>query len=79
MDWQGVFNLLGASATTILGWFANTIWSAHKELRKELNEHRVEVARDYVSHERFSETLSEVKDSLRRIELKIDRGGSNER
>lgn len=68
MEWQGILNLLGGLATGIVGWFANNIWQAHKELRKELTDHKVEVAKDYVPHTRLDMMMSEIRQSLRRIE-----------
>jgi len=73
MDWQTILNLGVSVATGIIGWFASNIWQAHKELRKELHDHRVEVARDYVSYTRFSETMGEVREMLKRIESRLDK------
>lgn len=72
MEWQSFLNLAGGLATTAIGWFANNIWTAHKELRKELNDHKVEVAKDYVPHSRLDRMMGELREMLSRIESKID-------
>lgn len=63
MDWQTLFNWAGGIATAALGWFARTLYYAVHELKRDLADMRVEVARDYVT-----------KAEVTRIEDKIDAG-----
>ncbi len=72
-EWQSLINLVGGGILTALGWFCSTLWNAHKELRDDLANHRVEVAKDYVPRASLASAISDIKGSLQRIEDKLDR------
>ena len=67
MDPQHFFNLVGGSALAALGWFARTLYAAIEKLKGDLNDHKIIVARDYVSNH----DLDEIKTTLVRIEAAV--------
>lgn len=68
MDWQTVFNLLGTGVLGLVGWFIKDTKDDLKSITGALADFRVKVAEDYVTHN----DLTDIKDSLRRIEDKLD-------
>ena len=72
-EWQGLLNIIGGGILAAIGWFCNTLWRAHQEMRDDLANHRVEVARDYVPRSSLALSIAEIKNALERIENKIDR------
>jgi Flp pilus assembly protein TadB len=76
VDWFQAFLLfveLGTIAVAALLWAH--VQDAKEQARKalqELNDHRVEVAREYVTNDRLEQVFGDVKASLNRIENKLD-------
>jgi predicted O-methyltransferase YrrM len=74
-DWQTVqwlINIGAAFGLPTLGWFARTLYDRVSMVETDLARHKVEVAKEYVSYIRFSETMSQVHGTLGRIEGKLD-------
>lgn len=74
MEPQGVFNVVAAAALSVLGWVARSVYSAIRALEVDLSEHKIAVARDYVTNE----DLKEIKDALVRIEAAVHSRGSGD-
>lgn len=53
---------------SVMGWFLNELWHEAKDLRREIAQHKVEIARSYVPWDRMSEALRPIHDALERIE-----------
>jgi DNA integrity scanning protein DisA with diadenylate cyclase activity len=68
MEFQGVVNLLGAAVFSLLGWAAREMWSAIKELRKDIHKLEIALPRDYVR----KDELSEIKELIQKIFDKLD-------
>ena len=68
MDWQPIFNLLGAGVIAGVGWFLKGVIDENKKTAETLGECRLDVARNYVTHG----DLGDIKETLRRIEDKLD-------
>ncbi len=71
-DYQVLFNLVIGGALGALGWFARELWGAVKELRKEIANLRVELAKDYLPKNDFNRLAGELKEMLIRISDKLD-------
>lgn len=56
---------------TVLGWFARELWSAVKELRKDLATLRENLSDHYVRKDDFKEFRHELMSVLQRIEHKL--------
>lgn len=72
MDYQVLFNVILGVAAACLGWFARELWQAVKDLRQELADHRVEIAKEYLPKDDFNRLAGELKDMLIRISDKLD-------
>lgn len=72
MEWQAVINLGAGAVLSIVGWFVKEVHSVMKEQRRDFEAHKVEVAKEYVTRSHLDGTLGDIKDTLRRIEDKLD-------
>jgi hypothetical protein len=68
MPSQDIINLVGAAAFSLIGWVARELWSAIKELRKDLHKIEVALPRDYVR----KDDLAEIKELIQKIFDKLD-------
>jgi len=48
LDGQSLFNLVAGSTLTIIGWVASQVWSAVKELQRDLHDLEITLPQDYV-------------------------------
>lgn len=76
MDWQTIFMAATGVATSIVGWFVREIQKdieaatlKQDEDSRKIASLQLDVAKNYVTHA----DLSDIKDSLLRIEDKLDR------
>jgi len=76
VDFQTVVNLLGGAGLAAIGWFARQVWDATKELRTDLEAHRVEVAKDYTPKSDFRDAVDglsrEMREQFGRLFDKLD-------
>jgi hypothetical protein len=68
MPSQDIINLVGAASFSLIGWVARELWSAIKELRKDLHKIEVALPRDYVR----KDDLAEIKELIQKIFDKLD-------
>ena len=68
MDWQALINLAAGTVVGVVGWFVKGVKDELREHTHKLNEFRLEVAKDYVTHT----DLADIKNTLFRIETKLD-------
>lgn len=76
MDWQTIFMAATGVATSIVGWFVREIQKDIEATTRKQDEDsrkiaslQLDVAKNYVTHA----DLKDIKDSLLRIEDKLDR------
>jgi len=67
MDTQTLINLGGAIILAGMGWLARELWSAVKELRKDLHTIEVVLPSNYIRKDEFQEGVKELKDICRQI------------
>jgi Tfp pilus assembly protein PilO len=67
MDLQSIFNVLLGVLLTGLGWFANQLWDAVKELKTDLAKLREELPKQYVAKDDYKSDLKEIKEMLGKI------------
>jgi hypothetical protein len=65
MEMQTILNGTFAALCTAFGWFARELYAATQELRRDLNDLHVELARDYVPVKRF-------EDAVKSVDMKLD-------
>jgi hypothetical protein len=68
MDWQNIINMGAATVVGIVGWFVKSTRDEARSQARELTEFRLEVAKNYVTHQ----DLADIKNTLFRIETKLD-------
>ena len=77
MDWQTIGNIFLTSGIGILGWISRAIYGSIRDLQSELANHKVEVAKNYVtsaSLQRIEDILTRKLDQvLERIDRKVDK------
>lgn len=80
MDWQTIFMAATGVATSIVGWFVREIQKDIEATTRKQDEDsrkiaslQLDVAKNYVTHADLYADLSDIKDSLLRIEDKLDR------
>lgn len=73
MDPQSLFNAMFGIAAAAGGWFAKTLYIATQELRRDVNDLHIELARDYVPVKRFEEATERLADKLDIIISQLDR------
>ena len=55
-----------------------TLWDNHKELEKDLNNHKTEVAKSYVPRDDYKETMREIREMFDKISAKLDNKADKE-
>ena len=70
---QEFINLIAGAILMTLGWFARQLWQAVKQLQKDLQRLEVLMPSRYVEKTDLQLALRDIKDSLERIEDKLDR------
>ena len=73
MDAQVVINIVCGGILTVLGWFARELWSAIKELQRDIREIEINLPNNYVKREEFSHGLKEIKDMCDKIFEKLEK------
>ena len=71
-EYQYLVNLVLGAALTACGWFSRTLWDAVQELKKDLANLRVELAKDYLPRDDFNRLADEIKAMLVKITDKLD-------
>jgi cobalamin biosynthesis Co2+ chelatase CbiK len=72
MDWQPYINMAIGTAFGIAGWFANQLWSAVQELKRDLKALEVKLPSEYVKKDDLGIILDRIYQILDRIERKLD-------
>jgi hypothetical protein len=77
VDHQTIINLAGGALLTALGWFARQLWEAVHELRRDIHDIEVDLPRNYVRKDEFTDTMKRIESIVERIfdklESKVDK------
>ena len=71
-DFQTIINWAGGAALASIGWFARQLWDAVKELKADLANLRVEIAKDYTPKNDFQAAMTELRGMFEIIRDKLD-------
>lgn len=66
MDWQYLFNLVGAGAAIGIGWWCRQIWDSVQALKDDVKKIEIDLPSHYIKKD-------EIKERFDRIELLIDK------
>ena len=72
MDWQSAFNVAFSVAAAALGYMFRDTLARMDQLAKDMTAFRVEAAKSYVTREDHGAFMREIRESLVRIENKLD-------
>lgn len=72
MDLQTIINLLAGILIGLVAWAARELWSAVKQLRKDLQRLEVLLPSNYVRKDEFAEGMKEIKGMLEKIYDRLD-------
>ena len=73
MDWQHISIGVLSLSCAVLGWLARELWGAVKELRKDLDALRLNIAENYLKRDDLKDRLTEVLQPIRDTLTKIER------
>jgi len=71
-DWQSLINIGAAACLATMGWFARQLWDAVKELKADLANLRVEIAKEYTPKNDFQSAMTELRGMFEIIRDKLD-------
>jgi hypothetical protein len=66
MDWQYLFNLVGAGAAIGIGWWCRQIWDGVQDLKEDVKKIEIDLPSHYIKKD-------EIKERFDRIELLLDK------
>jgi hypothetical protein len=66
MDWQYLFNLIGAGAAIGVGWWCRQIWDSVQILKENVKQIEIDLPTHYIKKD-------EIKERFDRIEMLLDR------
>jgi len=71
-EYQSLINIILGVVLASGGWFARILWEAVQDLKTDLTNLRVEMARDYLPRNDFHRLADELKEMLSKIFDKLD-------
>lgn len=72
MDWRIFFDIGVTVGIGLIGFLAKELWSAVKELRKDLTFIEVALPKTYVPKEEYRDDMRQIKSMLEKISDKLD-------
>lgn len=66
MDWQYLFNLVGAGFAIGIGWWCRQIWDGVQKLKEDVKQIEIDLPTHYIKKD-------EIKERFDRIELLLDK------
>lgn len=73
MDWQTLINIFAGMMIAVFGWFARELWDIVKNLKQDVQELEVKLAKEYPTHADMSARFDKIEIILNRITDKIDK------
>ena len=71
-DYQSLFNILLGAILCAMGWYSRQLWDAVKELKQDIADIRVEIAKDYTPRNDFKDFASEIRAMFEIIRSKLE-------
>ena len=73
MDTQTLLNIGISVALGVIGWFARQLWDSVKELKKDIDDHKLHVSEAYVKKSEVDNLRTEMDKRFDRLEQMIAR------
>lgn len=71
-EYQTIINIGAGTILAVTGWFARQLWDAVKELKTDLANLRIEIAKDYTPKQDFQQAMIELRSMFEVIRDKLD-------
>ena len=78
MDWQYLFNLVGAAFMLGVGWWCRQIWDSVQQLKRDVQKIEVALPTDYVRKIDLEARFDKLEFTLQRILDKLDQKADKE-
>lgn len=65
-------NIIATVAIAVGGWFGRSLWDAVDKLKNDIHQIEVELPKNYIQKNQFSDGMKEIKEMLIRISEKLD-------
>jgi len=72
MNFEDLLKILFSTGLLAMGWFSRIIWTATQELKTDLANLRIEIAKDYTPKDDFKMFTSEIRAMFEIIRDKLD-------
>ena len=71
-EYQTLFNMFLGASLAAMGWFCRQLWDAVNELKRDLSDIRIEIAKEYTPRNDFKEFTTEIRGMFELIRDKLD-------
>lgn len=72
MDPQALFNFVSGIVLSALAWGAKELWSAFKEMRKDIHQIEIDLPTHYLRRDEFQEGIRQIREDLQIVFKKLD-------
>lgn len=72
MDTQMMINVAIGATLAVAGWLARTLWEAVQKLQSDIHDIEIDLPRNYVRRDEFTDNMKEIKDMLSKIFDRLD-------
>lgn len=72
MDTQMMINVAIGATLAVAGWLARTLWEAVQKLQSDIHDIEIDLPRNYIRRDEFSDNMKEIKDMLGKIFDRLD-------
>ncbi len=72
MNFDDVLKIIFSAGLLAMGWFSRVVWSATQELKTDLANLRVEIAKEYTPKDDFKTFTAEIRGMFEVIRDKLD-------
>ena len=72
MNFDDFLKIVFGAGLAAMGWFSRIVWTATQELKSDLANLRIEVAKDYTPKEDFKASMLEIRSMFEVIRDKLD-------
>ena len=72
MEWQTLINIGAGVLLSILGWFARELWDVVKQIKEDVQDLEVKIAKEYTTHADMNARFDKIEVILGKIFARLD-------
>ena len=72
MEWQTLINIGAGVLLSILGWFARELWDVVKQIKEDVQDLEVKIAKEYTTHADMNARFDKIEVILGKIFDRLD-------